>query len=198
MKHEKSSRTLHLLLMLTVTFQLLSEQFMQAPKPGEQISQIAALFFSLHQAAGIVVLIIATTYLITVVDREESKLRLFPWLDSGLRKNLIAEAIRDIPRWFRGVIPPPDQAHLIAGTVHGIGLMLATGLGVTGSIIYLGIENDGSMSKPLHAIKEFHEILGTVMWIFVSGHLFMAILHQIKGHRTLQGMFTSEGDKQGD
>lgn len=196
MKHEKSVRTLHLLLMLTVIVQLLSEQFMQVPKPGEPINQVAALIFSLHQVVGIVVLIISATYLVMVIDREESKLRLFPWLDKKLRSSLIAETVRDIPGWFRGILPPPTQVHLVAGTVHGLGLLLATGLGVTGSIIYLGIEDDGSMSKPLHAMKDFHEVLGTTMWVFVLGHLLMALLHQIKGHNTLQSMFTDGGGNQ--
>ncbi|ATX81579.1 Cytochrome b561 [Mariprofundus ferrinatatus] len=195
MKYEKSTRILHILLMLTVLAQLLSEQFMQVPKPGKAIDQLAGFIFSIHQFGGFVVLIVAIAYLMTVLDRDESRLRLFPWLDPAKRKSLITEIKCDIPGWFKGVLPPPEQAHLIAGTVHGLGLMLATGLGLTGSIIYLGMKHDGGMPPAVHTIKELHELLGTTLWFFVVGHLLMALLHQIKGHRVLQKMFTANDEQ---
>jgi len=191
MKHEKSIRIIHLLLMFTVVGQLLTEQFMKVPKPGEQFEAFALFLFSIHQLIGFAVMIIAITYLMVVMDNLVHRNRLFPWLDGTLRASLISEAKRDIPGWFKGNLPPPAQAHLIAGTVHGLGLMLATGMGMTGVIIYLGMKHDGSMGAGIHTIREIHELLGTVMWIFVFGHILMAIMHQIKGHRIMQDMFSS-------
>jgi len=65
-------------------------------------------------------------------------------------------------------------------------------LGVTGSIIFLGIKHDGSMPPAIHTIKEIHELLGTTLWIYLIGHVSMAVLHQIKGHRVMQAIFSSE------
>jgi len=192
MRYEKVTRVLHLFLLLTVLVQLLTEQLMQVPKPGEPIDLVAGFIFSVHQMIGFVVLIIAITYLLVIMDKVESRMRLFPWLEQGLRTALIAEIRRDLPGWFKGKLPSPDQAHLIAGTVHGLGLLLATGLGVTGSIIFLGIKHDGSMPPAIHTIKEIHELLGTTLWIYLIGHVSMAVLHQIKGHRVKQAIFSSE------
>ena len=197
MRYNKTIRILHLMLMLGVLAQLCSELLMQVPKPGESIDQMAGFFFSIHQLIGFVVLIIAITYLMVIMEHSKHKNRLFPWLDATLRAELIREIQRDIPGWFRGVLPSPDQAHLLAGTVHGLGLILATGLGLSGSVIYLGINSDGSMPPPIHTIKELHEILGTLMWIFMAGHLVMALLHQVKGHQVLQKIFTADGRNRG-
>lgn len=193
MTYERPVQILHLLLMLTVLIQLLSEQFMQIPKPGQQINEFGALIFGLHQFSGFIVLIVAIVYLMVVLDKAEGKNRLFPWLSSEGRTILLQEIKRDLPGWFKGLLPAPEQAHTIAGTVHGLGIVLATTLGVTGSMIYLGINPDGSMPPPIHMIKELHELLGILMWLFFFGHSAMALLHQLKGHQIIQAVFTRSG-----
>ena len=192
MRYEKVSRVFHIALLLTVLAQLLTEQFMQVPKPGEPIDLVAGFIFSVHQMIGFIVLIIAITYLLVIMDKLEHRTRLFPWLDRDLRAALLIEIKRDLPGWFTGKLPNPEQAHLIAGTVHGLGLLLATGLGMTGSIIFLGIKHDGSMPPAIHTLREIHELLGTMLWIFIIGHVSMAVIHQIKGHRVLQAIFSSD------
>lgn len=194
MRYEKSIRILHILLLLTVLSQLATELFMQVPKPGEQPEFFPLFLFSIHWVIGFFVVIICLSYLMLVLDKDDHRNRLFPWLERDLRTALIAEAKRDIPGWFKGRLPPPDQVHLIAGTVHGLGLLLATSLGMTGVIIYLGIKHDGSIPPAIHFIREIHEVLGIMLWLFIVGHLLMATLHQIKGHRVLQNMFTQNGD----
>lgn len=194
MRYEKSIRILHILLLLTVLSQLATELFMQAPKQGEAADHFALFLFSIHWVIGFFVVIICLSYLMLVLDKDDHRNRLFPWLEGDLRTALIVEAKRDIPGWFKGILPSPDQAHLIAGTVHGLGLLLATGLGMTGVIIYLGIKHDGSMPPAIHFIREVHEVLGIMLWLFIVGHLLMAALHQIKGHRVLQNMFTKSED----
>jgi cytochrome b561 len=194
MRYEKSIRILHILLLLTVLSQLVTELFMQVPKPGEQFEFFPLFLFSVHWVIGFFVLIIGLSYLMLVLDKDDHRNRLFPWLEKDLRTALIVEAKRDIPGWLKGKLPAPDQVHLIAGTVHGLGLLLATALGMTGVIIYLGIKHDGSMPPAIRAIREIHEVLGIMLWLFIVGHLLMATLHQIKGHRVLQNMFTKSGD----
>ncbi|MFQ5519089.1 MAG: cytochrome b/b6 domain-containing protein [Mariprofundus sp.] len=189
MSYERPVRILHFSLMITVMMQLLSEQFMQVPKPGHVIDELGALIFGFHQLSGFIVLIAAIVYLMIVLDKDEGKQRLFPWLSSEGRCALWLEIRRDIPGWFKGKLRTPDEAHAIAGCVHGMGIMLTTALGLTGSMIYLGIEPDGAMPPPIKLIREAHEIMGLAMWIFVLGHVCMAILHQIKGHQLLQAMF---------
>ncbi|GAV19386.1 prokaryotic cytochrome b561 [Mariprofundus micogutta] len=192
MKHDRTIRILHIFIIITVFTQLLTELFMQVPKPGEKIDPLMGLIFSAHEIMGMVVLTIVIVYLMIVGDKEEHRSRLFPWLTADGRSGLICELKRDVPGWFKGILSKPEDAHLIAGSVHGLGIILAFLLGATGCIIYLGMKHDGSMPPAIKSIREFHELLGTTMWIFVCGHLFMATMHQIKGHRVLQAMFSGE------
>jgi cytochrome b561 len=175
--------------MITILLQLISEQLMQVPQPGQSVLATGALFFGLHQFIGFVVLITVSVYLIVVIEKPEDRVRLFPWLDSSGRSGLWLEIKRDVPGWVRGKLRHPNEARLIAGTVHGMGISLALLLGVTGSIIYLEIEPDGGMSPALKLIRQCHEIMGTAMWIFVIGHAAMALMHQLRGHDVLRAMF---------
>ncbi len=175
--------------MFTILLQLISEQLMQVPEPGHAVEATGALFFGIHQFIGFVVMVTVLVYLIIVMEKPEDRTRLFPWLDSSERNNLWLEIKRDVPGWFRGKLLPTDEAHLLAGTVHGLGISLALLLGATGCIIYLEIEPDGGMSPTLKLIRQSHEVMGTMMWIFIVGHAGMALMHQLRGHGVLQAMF---------
>jgi len=192
MRHDRTIRIMHIFIILTVFTQLLTELFMQVPKPGESMDKLTGLIFSAHEIMGMVVLIIMIIYLMIVGDNEQHRNRLFPWLLPEGRTGLITEFKRDVPGWFKGTLAKPEDAHLIAGSVHGLGVILVFLLGLTGCIIYLGMKHDGSMPPAIKSIRELHELLGTLLWIFIIGHLLMAAAHQFKGHRVLQGMFGGE------
>ncbi len=192
MRHERTIRILHIFIIIVVFTQLLTELFMQVPKPGEKIDVLMGLVFSVHEIMGMIVLIVMIIYLMIVGDNEQHRNRLFPWLTPEGRAGLIIELKRDVPGWFKGILAKPEDAHRIAGSIHGLGVILTTLLGVTGCIIYLGMKHDGSMPPAIKSIREFHELLGTLLWIFICGHMFMAAVHQFKGHRVLQGMFKGE------
>lgn len=194
MKPDRSIQIFHILLLLSVVAQLLTEQFMQVPEPNKQFDEFAVFLFSIHQFIGFVVLMFAIAYLMTVSGNSEHKNRLFPWLEADGRSALLAEIKHETPGWFSGKLSHPDQAHSIAGTVHGLGLILVTLLGVTGSMVYMGISHNGSMSAATHAIKEAHEILGTILWLFIAGHLLMTAMHQVSGHKVLQKIFFKQND----
>jgi cytochrome b561 len=191
MQYARPIRILHLCIMITIMLQLISEQLMQVPQPGQSVSATGALFFGFHQFIGFVALITVLVYLIVVMEKYEDRVRLFPWLASSGRSDLWLEIKRDVPGWFRGKLRSPDEANLIAGTVHGMGISLALLLGITGSIIYLEIKPDGGMSPALKLIRQCHEIMGVAMWFFTIGHAAMALIHQLRGHGILQAMFRS-------
>ena len=37
---------------------------------------------------------------------------------------------------------------------------------------------------------DVHATIGTLMWIYLGAHVFMALWHEVVGHRTLRRMFT--------
>jgi len=106
---------------------------------------------------------------------------------------LIASELREaLPGWFSRGLQDIRKQDSLAKTVHGSGLLLALGLGLTGLIIFLEISPEGSIGALGHEALEVHELLGTLLWIFIIAHMAMAIYHQLLGHKVLQYIFWAE------
>lgn len=195
MKYDRTVRILHLAIMIAVLLQLLAEQLMKVPKPGEDMLLIEAIFFRIHEWNGFVVLGIIAVYIMYLTDDRDDWKRLFPWTSAAGCKGLWQEIRNDVPGWFKGRLKSPEEAHHIAGTVHGLGILLAIGLGSTGIMIFMGLESDGNMSPEIRLLRELHANMGTLMWIYVIGHAGMTIYHQLSGHHLLQAMFNLREDQ---
>ncbi len=189
MRFNRTARLLHLAIMLTILMQLISEQLMKVPKPGESVTSIEAMFLNLHEWNGFIVLALVVFYLMYLSDSSDDWKRLFPWLCTSGWKGLWQEIRYDILGWLKGHLKEPTEAHYIAGTVHGLGILLAIALGSTGIMIFMGLTSSGEMNEEIKLLRELHEDLGTLMWIYIFGHAGMALLHQLKGHNTLREMF---------
>jgi len=196
MTYDRPVRILHFIIMLTIFFQLLTEQFMKVPKPGESISPLEALLFGIHEWNGFVVLALVIAYIMYLGDERDDWKRLFPWLGAAGCKGLWQEIRHDVPGWLKGQLKSPDEAHYLAGTIHGLSILLAIGLGSTGIMIFMGLESDGSMSPEIKLLRELHAKMGTLMWIYLFGHTGMALMHQLSGRRILQAMFNLREDEE--
>jgi cytochrome b561 len=195
MKFNRTTRLLHLTIMLSVLLQLLSEQLMKVPKPGESVQTYEAIFLNLHEWNGFVVLGLAVFYIMYLTDDSDDWKRLFPWASTSGCKGLWQEIRHDMPGWLTGQLKTPDEAHHIAGTVHGLGILLAIALGSTGIMIFMGLESSGEMNEDIKLLRELHSDLGTLMWFYIFGHAGMAIMHHVKGHSLLREMFSLKADK---
>lgn len=189
MKYDRTIRILHFGIVLSTLFQIFSEKLIGFPEPGHPRRAMDTLFIGIHEAVGSIALILVCVYLIIVLDELASRERLFPWFNAAGRNNLWLEIRRDIPNWLRGRISPPDKSHAIAGSIHGLGISLALLLGLTGSMLFLGIGPRGDMTPDIKVIWESHSIMATMIWIFVAGHAGMALVHEFKGHKILREMF---------
>jgi len=194
MKFNRTARLLHLYMMLTVLIQLASEQLMKVPKPGETVRPVEAIFFTIHEWNGFIVLAIAAFYLMYLTNDRGDWERLFPWMSASGCKGLWQEIRVDIPGWLQGRLKEAEEARYIAGTVHGLGILLVTGLGSTGIMIFMGLASSGEMSEDIKLLRELHEWLGTLIWVYLFGHAGMAIIHQLKGHNVLGEMFNLKED----
>ena len=198
LRFSRAVRLLHLSLMLGVLIQLLSEQLMKVPKPGETIRPVEAVFLALHEWNGFAVLALAAFYLMYLSNNSEDWKRLFPWMSAAGCKGLCREIRFDLPGWLKGRLRPPTKAHHIAGTVHGLGILLAIGLGATGTLVFMGLESNGGMSADIRQLRSLHASLGNLMWIYLFGHAGMAIIHQLRGHRVLGEIFNLTAGGSGD
>jgi cytochrome b561 len=187
MHYDKITKILHWLIASTILVQLLSEEFMKRPKPGRIRTEGQELFFEVHEWFGVIVLVLVLLRFVFIMDRNEWA-RLFPWITAEGCKGIVSE-LKKVPGWFVGKLRDAGEEDYLAKTVHGLGLLLALALGFSGTVLFAGMNPDGSMGDTVHFFKETHEVLGELLWIYLSGHVFMALLHQLMGHKSLQRIF---------
>jgi len=189
MKYDRTIRILHFGMVASILLQMFGEKMVGFPEPGHPMHAMDTLFLGVHEGVGSIALILVCVYLIVVLDEAVGRERLFPWINVTGRNNLWLEIRRDIPYWFRGKLSHPDKNNAIAGTIHGLGISLALLLGLTGSMLFLGIGPRGDMTPEIKVVWECHSIMATMIWFFVAGHGGMALMHEFKGHKILREMF---------
>jgi cytochrome b561 len=191
-EYDRYNRIIHWGVAATVSLQLLSEQLMRPLRPEQPAPDATeSFFFIIHQYIGFLVLFFVGLRLISLLDEgEKERARLFPWSTPRGRTLLLHELRHELPQWLKGRLKSPDEENVTAATVHGLGLCLALGLGLSGIILFIGTKPDGSMDSTVRFIMGFHEILGTLMWVFILGHAGMGVVHQIVGHRAFQRIFS--------
>jgi len=190
MRFDRTVRSLHLYMMLTVLVQLISSQLMKVPRPGETVQSIKSIFLGLHEWDGFIVLAIVAFYLMYMSNDRDDWKRLFPWMSATGCKGLWQEIRFDIPGWLKGRLKKPAEAHYIADMVHGLGILLIIGLGSTGIMIFMRLETSGEMNEDLRLLRGLHAYLGALLWIYMLGHVGMTLIHQLKGHDILRDMFS--------
>lgn len=188
--YPKINRILHSLFALLMVAQLINEEFMKHPKlvngmprprTDEQI-----FFFDMHEWIGVILLVVVGLRFMMMLGNPEEVKRLFPFISGERMKGVFAD-MKEIPGWFTGKLKPPSDEDCLAGFVHGLGLLLGLAMGLTGTAIFVGMDPiTGRMDELVHELKEVHEVLGELLLYYVIGHVAMVVLHQLKGHRSLQ------------
>jgi len=191
MHYDKVTRLLHWGFALLIPLQLLSEELMKRPKPGRIREDMQIFFFEMHEWIGMIALtLILLRILWGFAGAEGGWVRLFPYCTSKGLKGLKEEICTEIPSWFKGNFPVPDKEAYLAGAVHGLGLLLVLALGISGAIMLYGMEETGQMLGFVHDMKELHEVLGEILWIYIFGHVGMAVIHLLFGHPMFQRIFS--------
>ncbi|MBF0281609.1 MAG: cytochrome b/b6 domain-containing protein [Zetaproteobacteria bacterium] len=190
--YTRTSRILHWMFSYAIIFQLISESLMKRPKPGRVRDEQQIFFFEAHEYVGLLVLLLITLRLLYVMKKNQW-LELYPWISSA-GVSAVLQEVKQVPGWFAGKLAMNLDSPL-AKTVHGLGLLLALALGITGCTMYLGMDADGTMRGVVHSAKELHEGLGSLLWIYIIGHVGMVIFHQLKGHQVLQRIYSLRPDK---
>jgi len=187
MGYDRPTRLLHAGLALTVPLQLLSESFMRLPKPGRIRSGSEVFFFEMHEWIGLAACAIVVLHVLWSAfgTARGGFARLFPYLSAEGRRGILEE-IKAIPGWLTGSLHETAEDSPLAGSVHGLGLLLVLGMACSGTVIFFGMnETTGHMSPLVHAIAEIHGDGGNLVWAYLIGHVGMVVLHKIKGHDLL-------------
>jgi cytochrome b561 len=187
LKYDKATRWLHAGLALGITLQLALSLVMEHSEPDKPATGIAAATFEVHENVGMVVLaILVLHWLWQLTGHTLHGLgHLFPWFSANGRAAVMADAKRLVASRMRD----NPQVSPLAGAVHGLGILVATAMGVSGAVLYFGMADNGSMSKPVHVIEEFHGLMANLMWAYLVGHVAMGALHRKLGHAEVSDIF---------
>ena len=188
MTYNRTTRILHSLIALTITFQLFVSFAMDHPEADRPMSQAGAFWFEWHEWVGLAataVLLASWIYRLVNFKRLEQG-QLFPWMNATGRKALVTETGQFLTLKWKALA----DTGALAGTIHGLGLLIATAMAVTGSILYIGLWPANVVNANVHNMMEVHSTLATVMWIYLYGHTIIALWHQFVGHSSIVKMFS--------
>jgi len=190
MGYDRLTRWLHVGLALAIPLQLLSEEFMKRPKLVDGLPRIRTdaevTFFEMHEWIGMAALAIVVLHILWSTTKAGGGLgHLFPYFKAGGCKSIMDE-LKQVPGWLSGKLHMDADNSPLAGSVHGLGLLLVLAMAATGGTMFFGMnEVTGQMSGFVHTMKEVHEALGNLVWLYLIAHVGMAVLHKIKGHDLL-------------
>lgn len=179
----RSVRWLHFGLAFTISIQLLSSQIMVSPRHAHD-HPIGYLFLLIHEYDGLVAAaILLLHWLWLALDRQLFS-HLFPWTFQGGR-----DIITDIQGLFRGQISGTGDRGGLPGFVHGLGLLTATAMGLTGVGIFLIFHQPHTPEAIKDLVKGAHSLIANLIWIYFGGHVLLAVIHEMMGHPVIRQMF---------
>lgn len=187
MKYTRFTRILHSLIAAGITLEMLLTLFMKNPRPGRVLTTLQAFSYESHRWIGMAVLaVLALHWLVFAAGHAHKGIsHFFPWF-SRARRDELASEIRELLRFK---VADPADKDALSGAVEGIGLLIGTLLAVSGAILFFGIAEDGSASRAVRVVKEFHEFWGPAMWTYLGVHAGAVMLHLALGHRSVLQVF---------
>jgi cytochrome b561 len=183
----RTTKVLHFGMAITIVAQLVISLFMEFPDSPEQAENIGATFFEIHETVGIVAVVFVLLHWLWLIKTPDNSFGdLFPWSASG-RRRVAGELKRAIKgEQFAG---GPNSGGLV-GLVHGLGLLTAGAMAITGLMLFFLLPEGGAKPGALEGgVMEIHAALASLMWIYVIAHVAMAYRHHFTGHTTLKDMF---------
>lgn len=177
------TRALHLAILLVVLHQLLGSTIMERPAPGEDPEWP----FTLHVWIGTAGLGFLLLFWLWTLARGRSETRvtqLFPWFSPYRLRAVIGE-VRDLIRDLWRFRTPSLDMDAVASALHGLGLMLATFMAVTGGLWFYLLEG----TSYARTVLGLHKFAANFMWAYLIAHAAMALLHQGLGDDVFARMF---------
>jgi cytochrome b561 len=187
LNYSRFIRVAHALTALAITFQMVISLVMDHPHTRRPMDPTGALYFRWHEWVGLAALaILACGWIYRVMYwKRESQGRFFPWWRSPGRLSLVTEMKQFLMlRWTQ---IPQDGA--LTGTVHGLGLLIAAAMALTGGVLYIALGPQDKVTPVVHNLMDVHSFLATFMWIYLCGHACMALWHQYMGHGAFARIF---------
>ena len=187
MKYGRFTRVLHGLMAFGIVLQLLLSLVMRTPRPGRSLTPLQTFGYENHRMIGMAIFAVLILHWIVFVSGHAYKGigHFFPWFSVARRREVIDDA-RELLMLRLG---DPERKDSLAGAIEGIGIVVGSMLAVSGAVLFFGIAENGAMSRPVHAVKEFHEFWAPLMWGYLVIHAGAAMAHLAMGHRSVLNIF---------
>jgi len=187
MKYGRVTRILHVLVAVGVSFALLASLVMRTPKPGRVLTPLQSFGNEAHEIVGMAVLVVLALHWMVFVSGHAYKGigHFFPWFS----KTRMDAVLSDIRKLIKLNVGDPELEDSFSGAFEGLGLIAGSILAASGAVLFLGIAENGAMSAAIHAVKDFHEFWGPIMWGYLGIHAGATLVHVALGHRSVLSMF---------
>lgn len=187
-RHSLPTRLVHAGLALAVVTQLAVSLVM---KPAEN-GHAGNLWFDIHEYGGLsaFVLVLLFWIVLTVRKRGTPAGLLFPWFSAVRLTALWADIKRHLVQLARLRLPPHDETSPLASAVHGLGILLITAAAASGTLFYFFGGGDAHVGGLIGFILEIHGTLGSIAWVYLIGHVSLAVLQRIFSDFNLSDMWS--------
>lgn len=147
------TRLLHFGMAITVTIQFALSLVMSSPD-HDKASAIESLTFEAHEVVGMIALVIVVGHWIwTLSNHADGGLRhLFSWFGEARR-----EVIREATALLGGQLPEGGVRGGLPGFIHGLGMLIVSGMVITGGILFFLLPESGKLSAPIFLIKDYYQ-----------------------------------------
>ncbi len=177
------TRALHFFMLLIVLHQLFGSLILERPMPGED----PAWPYWLHEYLGMAGLGAVTLFWVWTLlrDRRETRLgQLFPWFSARGWGGLFAD-LRSLLGDLASLRKPSLHLGAIASAVHGLGLLAASYMALSGTFWFL-VFKGGPYAR---TVLGTHKLVANLMWAYVIAHVSIAVLHRLLGDDIFSRMF---------
>jgi cytochrome b561 len=177
----------HTLTAVAIVFQMVISLIMDHPHAKKPMTLDGEVYFRWHEWVGLAALaVLACGWVYRLVNwKRESQGRFFPWVTASGRQSLIQEMGQFLRlRWT--AIP---EYGALAGTIHGLGILIASAMAITGGLVYVALGPQDTVTATAHSLMDLHSFLATFIWVYLGGHAFMAVWHQYMGHGSFARIF---------
>jgi len=186
MRYDRMTRWLHAGIALGIVAQLGLSLFMEVPdeEEGEMVTGLPLELFEMHEKIGLVLLgLLVLHWLWSLSGHVKGGFgHLFPWFSGERMSKVIAEAKDAMSFKF----PDPEASNELAGAIHGLGLLCATALAVTGTGIFFNLSEAGHMTELGEEFEDIHCVIAPLMWAYLVGHVAAVGIHKRLGHNSIR------------
>lgn len=145
------------------------------------------LGFETHEFLGLMVVgLILLRLILSFTSLPGANWRnLFPYLSAGGREILLMESKAQFAGWKQARLAPPEEGETVAKSVHGLILLAAVCMAITGTILFFGWDAHARQTVFIELTGSVHEMIVGGLEALLAAHILAVLLHQWQGHNIL-------------